>query len=62
MAAHSSTLAWKIPWMEKPSRLYSLYRLYIVYSPWGCKESDQLRDFMCPQISPDSSQSFRLTD
>ena len=30
MAAHSSTLAWKIPWMEKPGRL----------SPWGHKESD----------------------
>ena len=28
MATHSSTLAWKIPWMEKPG------------SPWGCKESD----------------------
>ena len=25
MATHSSTLAWKIPWTEKP---------------WGCKESD----------------------
>ena len=23
MATHSSTLAWKIPWMEKPSRLQS---------------------------------------
>ena len=23
MAAHSSTLAWKIPWMEEPGRLYS---------------------------------------
>ena len=31
MAIHSSTLAWKIPWMEEPDRLYS---------PWGCKESD----------------------
>ena len=30
MAPHSSTLAWKIPWMEKP----------VGYSPWGCKESD----------------------
>ena len=30
MATHSSTLAWKIPWMEKPGR----------YSPWGHKESD----------------------
>ena len=30
MATHSSTLAWKIPWTEEPSR----------YSPWGRKESD----------------------
>ena len=30
MATHSSTLAWKIPWMEEPGG----------YSPWGCKESD----------------------
>ena len=30
MAIHSS-IAWKIPWMEEPNRLYS---------PWGCKESD----------------------
>ena len=28
MATHSSTLAWKIPWMEEPRR------------PWGRKESD----------------------
>ena len=26
MATHSSILAWKIPWMEEPGRLYS---------PWG---------------------------
>ena len=30
MAAHSSTLAWKIPWAEEPGRL----------SPWGHKGSD----------------------
>ena len=24
MAAHSSTLAWKIPWMEEPGRLQSV--------------------------------------
>ena len=30
MATHSSALAWKIPWMEKPGR----------YSPWDLKESD----------------------
>ena len=33
MAIHSSTLAWKIPWMEEPDRLQG-------YSPWGHKESD----------------------
>ena len=31
MATHSGTLAWKIPWIEEPSGLYS---------PWGCEESD----------------------
>ena len=31
MATHSSILAWKIPWTEKPGRLHS---------PWGCKELD----------------------
>ena len=31
MAAHSSTLAWKIPWTEEPGACYS---------PWGRKESD----------------------
>ena len=24
MAPHSSSLAWKIPWMEKPGRLWSM--------------------------------------
>ena len=31
MAPHSSTLAWKVPWMEEPGRLYS---------PWGRQESE----------------------
>ena len=30
MAAHSSILAWKIPWIAEPGRLH----------PWGRKESD----------------------
>ena len=30
MAPHSSTLAWKIPWVEEPGS----------YSPWGREESD----------------------
>ena len=31
MATHSSILAWEIPWLEGPGRLYS---------PWSRKESD----------------------
>ena len=30
IAAHSSILAWRIPWTEEPG------------SPWGCKESDTI--------------------
>ena len=30
MATHSSVLAWKVPWTEKPGS----------YDPWGLKESD----------------------
>ena len=29
MAPHSSTLAWKIPWMEEPSRLQSMGSLRV---------------------------------
>ena len=29
MAAHSSTLAWKIPWMEEPGRLQSMVSLRV---------------------------------
>ena len=31
MAPHSSTLAWKIPWMEEPGRLQSMVSLTIRY-------------------------------
>ena len=34
MAPHSSTLAWKIPWMEEPSRLQSM-GLQRVRHDWG---------------------------
>ena len=36
MAPHSSTLAWKIPWMEKPGRLQSM---------GSAKSQTQLSDF-----------------
>ena len=34
MATHSSTLAWKIPWMEEPGRLQSIgsQRVIHIYS------------------------------
>ena len=35
MAPHSSTLAWKITWMEEP----------VGCGPWGREESDTLSDF-----------------
>ena len=35
MAPHSSTLAWKIPWMEEPSGLQSM----------GSLSQEQLSDF-----------------
>ena len=35
MATHSSTLAWKIPWMEEPGRLQSI----------GSQSRTRLRDF-----------------
>ena len=36
MATHSSTLAWKIPWMEEPGRLQSM----------GLQSQTQLTDFI----------------
>ena len=38
MAPHSSTLAWKIPWMEE----------LVGCSPWDCKESDTIERFHFP--------------
>ena len=32
MAPHSSTLAWKIPWVEEPGRLQSMGSLGVGYS------------------------------
>ena len=32
MASHSSTLAWKIPWMEEPSGLQSMGSLRVGYN------------------------------
>ena len=41
MAPHSSTLAWKIPWMKKKKKRKSHgWRSPVGCSPWGCKELD----------------------
>ena len=32
MAPHSSTLAWKIPWMEEPGRLQSIGSLSVAHN------------------------------
>ena len=43
MAPHSSTLAWKIPWMEEPGRLQSMGSLGVGHD---CNvQVDNLSDF-----------------
>ena len=37
MEAHSSILAWEIPWTEEPG---GLHKTQDCYSPWGRKKSD----------------------
>ena len=43
MAAHSSILAWKMPWTMEPGRLPS---------PWGRKESDTTAQLHFSLFSP----------
>ena len=31
MASHSSTLAWKIPWIDEPGRLFLLWIIYLLF-------------------------------
>ena len=47
MAIHSSILAWKIPWMEKPGRLQSMW----------LQSRTRLRDFTFTLSSVQSSRS-----
>ena len=49
MAAHSSTLAWKISWIEEPGRLHS---------PWGRKEADMTERLHFPSMPGDQEQLF----
>ena len=49
MATHSSTLAWKITWMEEPGGLYS---------PWVSKSQTWLSDFSLSLTVLSSGQGF----
>ena len=42
MTTHSSILAWRIPWLEEPGRLYS---------SWGRKESNTTEQLMLSLFS-----------
>ena len=39
MVTHSRSLAWEIPWTEKPGFLNM--NSWRAYSSWGCKELDR---------------------
>ena len=46
IATHSSTLAWKIPWMEKPDRLQSMVLQRVGHN---CSMIAKTRDFTLSQ-------------
>ena len=47
MAAHSSILAWKIPWTDKPGQLQS----------WDCKELDMTEHACTDKLKSKAAQS-----
>ena len=51
METHSSTIAWKIPWMEEPSGLHS---------PWGRKELDTTEQLHFHLYSQGPEQKSRV--
>ena len=51
MAAHSSILAWRIPWTEEPGGLYS---------PWGRKELD-MAEQLSLSITIDLEKNYERT-
>ena len=57
MAPHSSTLAWKIPWMEEPGRLQSMGSLWVGHD-W--KTSFSLFTFMHWRRKWQSSNAWNL--
>ena len=44
MATHSSTLAWKIPWMEEPGESDTTEQLHSLTSLMLAKAGDSLKD------------------
>ena len=53
MATHSSTLAWRIPWMENPGA---------GYNPWGHQESDTTERLTLTNAYNDDSSKHHLSD
>ena len=51
MVTHSSILAWRIPWIKKPGRLYS---------PWGRKESDTAEQLTLSLLSHITAHSKKI--
>ena len=60
MAPHSSTLAWKIPWMEEPGRLQSMGSLNIKIAKQQTKTKKYQHKFNCVllKIHPNAHISY----
>ena len=54
MATHSSTLAWKIPWMEEPGRPQSV-RSQRVGDNWATSPSWEVQGFSSSSVGKDSA-------
>ena len=57
MAPHSSTLAWKIPWMEEPGRLQSMGSQSARHD-WACMQTDSTTEEKLV-LSPPSAPSMQ---
>ena len=44
MAAHSSVLAWRIPWMEEPGRLQSMGLQRVGHSLWLNNNNSRVKE------------------
>ena len=59
MATHSSTLAWKIPWMEEPGRLHSMGSLRVRHN-LATKKQQQEQTSSVPRELRFSTKSVKL--